>query len=834
MARSPLPSVTPLAAVIALIGAWVLVFFLAGAALAQADNGNGEVEGPDYTRWEAAADLAETLIADRNTPDIVLQNLRSEVVAFRGEFIAAQNLHRDRIETLREQIAGLAPPPGEGEVEAQEIIDRRAELNERLAQRQAPLLAATEAQRRADAIVRGIDRVMRERQADALLSLWPSPINPANWGAGLNALVSSGLTVLGEAHNAWLDPALREGLRADLPILLGALALAALLLVRGRALMVSATQRLLESAEILRGREAAAFLVSLSQLLVPLAGLWLLAMTIHLSGITGPTIEALADRLVLAGMAIFAARWLAQLIFPVSENINVSLTLRPGLRRQGRVLAPVLGLVYALHLLYPPFIQPELQSEAAQAVIIFPALVLGAITLFRLGMLLLRHVPRSVTGGEEVDSDSFFDRMVPIAGKLLLTLAIVAVVLGAIGYIPAAVEIIFSTIASLGLIALLMVLHGLITAIYAAVVGDAAVASRALVPALAGLLLAPAGLPVLALLWGVRGTELLEIWARIQAGFTLGETRIAPGNILSFLMVFAVGYLLTRVLQGTLAQSVLPKTTMARGAQKAAVSGVGYVGLFLAALVAFATAGIDLSGLAIVAGALSVGIGFGLQNIVSNFVSGVILLIERPVSEGDWVEVGTTMGTVSRISVRSTVIETFDRTEVIVPNSDLISGTVTNYTKSNNTGRVIIPVGVAYGSDTRRIETILREIIEAQPIVTLNPAPSIIFQRFGSDALEFEIRAILRDVNFVLRVKSDVNHEIARRFQEEGIEIPFAQRDIWLRNPEALTGRAAPEPAAPPPGEPDEPPTKGPRRPPSPELEFDGADTPDDPAEDAR
>ena len=490
---------------------------------------------------------------------------------------------------------------------------------------------------------------------------------------------------------------------------------------------------------------------------------------------------------------MLGVRWVAERVFSRDEDEALILLPRPE-RKAVRFYVSIITVTVILGAIIRAIFDGQQPAETTEAVLRLPVMLLSAFALFRIGRILHGHsepVPEDTPASEE-PRVSTLSRVVRGLGLGAMIVAVVAPLLLISGYYNAAVSLLPPYVTTLVLLGLVMTLQRFLADVYGAMTGQGVQARDALMPVFFSLILLLLSLPVMALAWGARVTDLTELWALFSRGFAFGETRIRPTDFLSFAVIFVIGYAATRLIQGALRSNVLPKTRMDIGGQNAIVSGIGYVGIFLAALLAITGAGIDLSALAYVAGALSVGIGFGLQNVVSNFVSGIILLIERPISEGDWIEVGGQMGYVRDISVRSTRIETFDRTDVIVPNADLISGTVTNYTRGNTVGRLIVPVGVAYGTDTKRVEGILQEIAQAQPIVLTNPPPAVLFLNFGADALEFEVRCYLRDVNWMMKVKNDINHAIAARFNEEGIEIPFAQRDLWLRNPEALKSDAAP------------------------------------------
>jgi potassium-dependent mechanosensitive channel len=202
------------------------------------------------------------------------------------------------------------------------------------------------------------------------------------------------------------------------------------------------------------------------------------------------------------------------------------------------------------------------------------------------------------------------------------------------------------------------------------------------------------------------------------------------------------------------------------------------VGVF----VALSAIGVQLQNFAIIAGALGIGIGFGLQNVVNNFVSGLILLFERPVRVGDTVVLDGEWGTIRKIGLRSTIMLTFDQSEMIVPNADLVSEKVTNWTLSNPIARMIMPVGVAYGSDITNVLDILREAGRAHESVLDEPEPMALFVGFGDSSLDFELRVWVREIRLRLEVRSVVLTEVERRLTEAGIEIPFPQRDMHVRS----------------------------------------------------
>ena len=283
---------------------------------------------------------------------------------------------------------------------------------------------------------------------------------------------------------------------------------------------------------------------------------------------------------------------------------------------------------------------------------------------------------------------------------------------------------------------------------------------------------------VLLILWGVPFDVLQSGLYRALSGFKIGGVEVSLISVFWGVVAFTICLWIIRFVSYRIEFKLLEKTNIDAGTKHSIASGFAYIGYVLAGLLAIAIMGGNLTNIALIAGALSVGVGLGLQDIVNNFVSGVVMLFERPIKVGDWVVINGEEGEVKQINIRSTEVETFNRHSVIIPNSQVLSNSVTNFTHENNLVRYAVKVGVAYGTDVELVKNLLLECAASHPKVSKKYAPYVLFQDFGESSLDFELRFYVNDIWNGWTAPSDIRYIINRRFIEEGIEIPFKQMVI--------------------------------------------------------
>ena len=747
-------------------------------------------------QWDAEAALIEKIL-DESSPD------SGEIEAMRATIEEQRRTIRKLIEPIevesnpaRQQLEALGEPPEDPKTEAPDVRAERERISTRLAAFDARIKLLNQADARAAALLDRLAQVRRDLFTRELITRGPSPLEPGVIRGAIAALGGVASQIVSETSGRISGSEMNVAFFVRvilLPVLIGA----ALFLLHGlKNAVLRRLRGAIASGGSLQRDVLAAVGITLVRLALPALAVTLAFFAVWNSELLGTQGNALLRGLAVAAMIVTGAYALSGAFYsPYSPELRLS-TLPEDQAEAAHYWLMTLALIVGLDRVLVLRLDRMGGSIDLLTVMNTALLVAGAMAVWGFSRHLAgRSLPPAAEAPDsraepdeepEPERETDLSRLFLVAARSVgLLIAVCAPALALAGYFAASRFVFYPVVFSGAIIGFCVLLFHAAreTVDHVTEPRDKGSKSRIqLIPIAVGFLLSCAALPVLALVWGADMADLRAAWRSFSEGFHVGDVTIAPLDYVNFLIVFSIGYVVTRILQGVLGRSVLPLTGLDAGGAAAVRAGVGYVGITLSALIAISATGLDLSNLAIVAGALSVGIGFGLQNIVNNFISGIILLVERPIKAGDWVQLGSGMGYVKQVNVRSTEIETFDRASLIVPNSELISGPVTNVTHNSMNGRLIVPIGVAYGSDPRKVETILTEIAKAQPMLLRRPAPFVLFRRFGPDSLEFEIRGVLRDVNWILNVTSDINFEIARRFAEAGIEIPFAQRDLHLKN----------------------------------------------------
>lgn len=736
--------------------------------------------------------VIETGAASPNITNEKLIDYRRDLAKLRGDLLAAGSKLDAPINEIGEQLAKLPAPPAAGQAESADIAAQRKLLNDissRLSgvQSQVKVLGVEVDQADAKILTQ-----QRDRFFEQILEPRSSILDPSLWGEAADGLKQSLQRLsakVGSLWTAWTT----NGSWLPLFLITGAL-----LLLFGVAQFVQRVWRRRFIAEDPQGTKSPDNLARLWR------AFWSAGATFLMSWIV---VIAIAVIITVLGIRAQVSDGLLRAIFTFIIEVPTIMVLIHRLTEPARpawrllpigdaaarpfawlayVAAILAGLTSAMGELADSVNLPVVNSIAVSAVTSLAMLVVLALATFN-----LRDRSVVVAADEPATSPAepqpFYNWAGSFRAPVWLCLIATAVSL-LLGYIALASYLVFNVYYTLVVIALLFLMAYLV---------DAAVQSAAqatttlgrlvrratgwsnrsiersglLFRIVADLLLFFVGVPVLVGIWAVNWIDFRGIANKIFFSFQIGNVTISPWTILLVIGLFAVGISLTKLFTRWLDRSVLSQAYLDRGVQASVKTGISYVGYVLAGGFALTAAGIDFSSLALIAGALGVGVGLGLQSVVNNFVSGIILLAERPVRIGDWIVTGAGEGLVKRINVRSTEIETFDGCSIIVPNSDLIMEPVKNWTLGNTMGRAHMQIVVEYGQDYEAIRATLLKIISEHPQVLHFPEPSVILSKFLPYGVEFEMRGMVADIFQATYVSSDLRLAALEAFKRDKVVV---------------------------------------------------------------
>ena len=740
--------------------------------------------------WQKALEGTEKELTNPDIADERLVALREAMLRLDAQMSQLREAASDQAMVIRDDLEALGPPPAEGQPpESPTVVARRKHLNEAIAASEGVAKEADMLMGRNDRVLEAIKSQRQSRFTERVLTRSTPPLSEPVWSKAMlewQALWAN----LTKPVTAWLEhPEWVQATRNRIWHLLAGVGLALVLAFPLRAWLTRRMARNLPDGpltDLYRIRSAA--LTGLLHALLPSMAAIAVYIGLVMGGGLSPMLSTMAgDTLLTAVLAFIVVSIARSALRPNRPSLRLAPLTDAGARR---VYWVVVGLAYlsALHFILSRILEAADASleVVSTELLIFSGLVSLVLTGLLSSVVWTRSAQRALTATQRMQ-------------RSLLGLLVIAIPISAVtGYVGLSRLLAIHGVATMGLLALIALLlrvsdefvrqllstesrSGLYLRRHLGLTSEGAEMLGFWLVLVMKAVILTMGLLAFLLLWSLDRKDLLLWLTETFQGFKVGSITISPSEILQGLLLFSVLLTATRLIQRSLDRRFFPRTRLDMGARSSIRASVGYAGFTLAALFGISTMGIDFSSLAMIAGALSVGIGFGLQNIVNNFVSGLILLIERPIKVGDWVVVGEHQGYVKTISVRATEITTFDRASVFVPNSSLISGTVMNRTHADRVGRVVLPIGIDYEADVAKARKLLLDIAEDHSGVRDNPAPAVFMTGFGDSALNLELVAFVHDVDKVKSVASELLFTIHAAFQEHGIQIPSPQRELKLR-----------------------------------------------------